>query len=93
MAQKDVSRAFHRMVGAAQDVGLDTEGWELHPGSTANGISYSVIAGRYGSSDLVGLPPFDHIGKTAKEAERFLVGMAVAFESVAYAERRKGEQS
>ena len=93
MAKKDVDRAYCRMVMAAKDAGLNVIGWGYYPGNVTNGIAWSLTSGRNGGNDLVGLPPFDHIGKTGREAETFLAGMAAAFESVAYAERRKGEQS
>lgn len=87
--RKDTERTFVRMARAAGAAGLDVAGWQLQPGSNANGISWSVVT-PIGSSDLVGLPPFGHIGRTAGEADRFLEGMAAAFESVAYATRRNG---
>ena len=90
MSKKDTERAFERMARAAAAAGLDVAGWQLHPGSTTNGIAWSIVTGIGGSSDVVGLPPFGPIGRTAGDAETFLSGMASAFESVAYAERRKG---
>ena len=79
---------FHRMAWAAAACGLDVAGWTLETGSPSNGISYSIRTGMGGSSDIVGLPPFGHIGKTRREAEHFLAGMSAAFESVTYGERR-----
>lgn len=90
MSKRDTERAFERMARAAAAAGLDVAGWQLEPGSTVNGIAWSLRTGMGGASDVVGLPPFGHIGRTAADAERFLEGMASAFESVAYAERRKG---
>ena len=89
MSKRDTAIAFRRMAEAAAACGLDVAGWTMDGGDRANGISYSVRT-PVGSADLVGLPPFGHIGRTARDAERFLDGMAAAFESVAYAERRKG---
>ena len=90
MSKKDTERAFERMARAAAAAGLDVAGWQLGPGSQTNGIAWTLLTGMGGSSDVVGLPPFGSIGRTAADAERFLNGMSAAFESVAYAERRKG---
>lgn len=87
--RKDVERTFARMAHAAAGCGLDVAGWQLHPGSTTYGVAWTIITGLGGSSDVVGLPPFGAIGKTASDADRFLSGMAAAFESIAHAERRK----
>lgn len=94
MAKRETKIEFMRMVRAANRAGVDTESWVLQPGSPSNGIQWSLMAtgphgGRY---SLVGVPFGGHIGGTAKEAEHFLTGMAAAFESVAYATRREGEQ-
>ena len=91
--KRDTERAFSRMAQAAAAVGLDVAGWTLERGSRSNGIAWSLRTGMGGSNDVVGLPPFGSIGHTAGDAERWLEAMASAFESVAYAERRKGERS
>ena len=83
-SKRDAERMFARMAQAAAQAGMDVGGWSLQPGSTVNGISWSVLSGRGGASSLVGLPPFGHIGKTATEAEHFLAGMVAAFESINY---------
>jgi hypothetical protein len=90
MSKRDTEREFTRMARAAGECGLDVAGWQLHPGSVVNGVSWTIVT-PIGASDLVGLPSFGSIGRTGVEAARFLAGMAAAFESVAYAERRKGE--
>lgn len=87
--KRDAEQTFIRMATAAASCGLDTDGWILESGSPSNGIAWTIRSGHRGASDVVGLPPFGHIGRTAAEAERFLAGMAAAFESVAYAQRRK----
>lgn len=79
---------FVRMCQAAASCGLDVAGWNLQTGSPSNGVAWTIRTGMGGSSDVVGLPPFGAIGKTAAEADRFLSGMTAAFESVAYAARR-----
>jgi hypothetical protein len=89
--KRDAELAFVRMAQTAASCGLDVAGWALDPGSRSNGIAWSIRTGQGGASDVVGLPPFGHIGRTAAEAERFLLGMAAAFESVAFAQRRKCE--
>ena len=87
--KRDVELAFVGMAQAAARAGLDVAGWALDPGSRANGVSWGIRTGQGGSSDVVGLPPFGHIGRTAAEAERWLLGMSAGFESVAFAQRRK----
>lgn len=77
------------MVKAAKEVGLDVEGWFYQSGSSTNGISWALGHSVGAGNDIVSLPPFGHIGKTAKEAEHFLAGMVAAFESIAYAKRRE----
>lgn len=88
-AKRDAEQAFIRMSNGAASCGLDVRGWQLVSGSPSNGIAWQVLSGRGGASDVVGLPPFGSIGRTAGQAEAFLTGMAAAFESVAFAQRRK----
>ena len=88
--KRDVDRTYCRMVQAAQDAGLNVEGWFYQSGSTTNGIAWALGQKVGTGNDIVGLPSFGHIGRTAREAEHFLAGMVAAFESIAYAERRKG---
>lgn len=86
--QSDVDREYCRMVRAAVAVGMDVRGWYYQKGSPSNGISYALATGMGGASDIVGLPSFGHVGKTAKEAAHYFAGMAAALESVAYMSRR-----
>ena len=88
--KRDVDRTYCRMVAAAQEIGLDVTGWFYMSGSATNGIAWALGSKPEGGNDIVGLPPFGHIGKTAREAEHFLAGMVAAFESIAYAKRREG---
>lgn len=89
VSKLDVDRQYCRMVEAAKDAGLDVEGWFYQSGSVTYGISWSLGWSVGVGNDIVGLPSFGHIGKTAREAEHFLAGMAAAFESISYAKRRE----
>ena len=89
--KQDVDRTYCRMVQAAKEAGLDVEGWFYQSGNAANGISWALGWSVGVGNDIVALPSFGHIGKTAREAEHFLAGMVAAFESINYAKLRKGE--
>ena len=87
--KRDVDRTYCRMVKAAKEAGLDVEGWFYQSGSVTNGIAWALGTSASVGNDIVSLPPFGHIGKTAREAEHFLAGMVAAFESITYARRRE----
>lgn len=80
---KDVRASFLRMTATAADAGVDTQGWTLHPGNAANGISYGLTSA---GAPVPYLRSFGTVGKTAREAVAVLDAMAAAFELVA----RKG---
>ena len=88
---KDATVAFVTMARAAASAGLDVSGWSLERGSKANGIAWKIYTPS-GSTGLVGMPPYGHIGMNATEATKFLDGLTAAFATVAYLrETGKGE--
>ena len=80
---KDVRASFLRMTSTAAGAGVDTEGWTLHPGNSAYGISYGLTSA---GAPAPYLRSFGTVGKTAREAVMVLDAMTAAFELVA----RKG---
>ena len=83
---KDVRASFLRVTKAAAEAGVSTEGWTLHPGSPANGISYGLTSAGAPVPYLRSFGSFGIVGNTAREAVMVLDAMAATFELVA----RKG---